>query len=200
MKKNKVDRDSLDQIRLFGMRNVLLEKDLLRLEKDGIDLGRAAIVKESKETDPDPELFELEIRKNAVRMADFYVLYYCIENSIRRLISDTLKEKYGANWWDSKVPSGVKKDVNDLQTSEKDTPMAIRSADPLSYTTFGQLIDIFNANWGDFSETIRSQKSMQAILSQLNKLRGVIAHSCDLSDDDMIRFKLSIRDWQRILS
>jgi hypothetical protein len=180
------------------MQNLLLENDLLRVEKSGVEIGRSQALK--KEEVVDTELFELEILKRARRMADFYILYYSIENTIRRLITETMKEKYGADWWEKKVPSSVKNDVKDLQQRERDSPMTIRSEDPLSYTTFGQLIDIFNANWSDFSDTIRSQKSMQDTLSQLNKLRGVIAHSCDLSDDEMTRFKLAIRDWQRIQS
>jgi hypothetical protein len=190
--------ETLDSLRLFGYQNLTAENDLLRLEQSGIDLGRAQVLK--KEELVDTELFELEIRKRARRMADFYILYYCIENTIRRLISETLTEKHGPNWWDTQVPDNVKHDVEELQRKERESPVTIRSDDPLSYTTFGQLIDIFNKNWADFSDIIRSQKAMQETLSRLNGLRGVIAHSCDLSDDEMLRFKLSIRDWQRIQS
>ena len=78
--------------------------------------------------------------------------------------------------------------------------MSIRSEDPLMYTNFGELIDIFNANWIDFSDTLRSQKAMQQILGQFNQIRNVVAHSADLNEDEITRFKLLIKDWFRIQS
>ncbi|MFH1787919.1 MAG: Swt1 family HEPN domain-containing protein, partial [Candidatus Altiarchaeota archaeon] len=146
----------------------------------------------------DTELFESDIRHRAQKMADFYVVYYCLENTVRRLVSERLEEKYGFNWFDEKVPDGVKNEVKRKQTDERDSTMSLRSEDPLAYTNFGELIDILNANWIDFSDTIRSQKAMQSTLSQFNKIRNIIAHSCDLNDDEILRFKLLIKDWLRI--
>lgn len=191
-----VEKNLLNRIKLFGMDSLTLEKELLKLEKSGIDVGRSKFLKSEEVVDTD--LFESEILAKGRKMADFYVLYYCIENTIRALISDRMTEKHDANWWTQKVPEQVKKDVKDRQEREKDTPMAIRSSDPLTYTTFGELIVILDTNWVDFADTIRSQKAMQKILSELNSLRGVVAHSAELGDDDIDRFKLLIRDWLRI--
>jgi hypothetical protein len=190
------DKEFLNRLKLFGMDNLTLEKDLLKLEKSGINVGRGQFLKSEEVVDTD--LFESEILTRGRKMADFYVLYYAIENTIRELISDRMTEKHGATWWTTKVPENVKKEVKERQEREKDTPMAIRSNDPLSYSTFGELIVILDANWIDFADTIRSQKAMQKILSELNSLRGVVAHSSDLSDDDIDRLKLLIRDWLRI--
>jgi hypothetical protein len=88
--------------------------------------------------------------------------------------------------------------VKDKQDKEKDPVLFIRSDDPLTYTNFGELIDIFNANWDDFADTIRSKKAMQQTLSQFNQIRSVIAHSCELNDDEIARFELLIKDWLRI--
>ena len=76
--------------------------------------------------------------------------------------------------------------------------MSIRSDDPLSYTNFGELIVILDANRNDFSDTMRSQKSMHEVLGQFNKLRNIIAHSCELKEDDITRIELLIKDWFRI--
>jgi len=185
-----------DMLKLFGIQNLMLESDLIRLEKSDIDIGHKVTIKEDKVVDV--ELFEQDILKAAKKMADFYILYYCIENTIRRLISERLREKYGPNWWGSKVSEHLRNEVEKRQTKEKESVMSIRSEDPLTYTTFGELIDIFNQNWDDFSDTIRSQKAMEEVLSNLNKLRRVIAHSCELNDDDIKRFELHIKDWLRI--
>ena len=185
-----------DRLRLFGMRNLMLEADLIALEKRGMEIGHSHTLQQDELVDTD--LFETDIRQAARRMADFYVLYYSLENSIRRLISGRLLEKHGVDWWENRVPAGVKASVAHKQRKEKDTPMSIRSDDPLTYSNFGELIDILNANWADFADTLRSQKAAQQILSQFNLVRNVIAHSVELNDDEILRFQLLIKDWFRI--
>jgi energy-converting hydrogenase A subunit M len=187
-----------DSLKIFGMQNLMLEADLARLARDGIELGHSESLK--KDVVVDTELFEGDIISKAKVMADFYVLYYSLENTIRRLISGRLQEKYGLDWWEDRVPNGVKNGVSEKQRKEKDTPMSIRADDPLCYTNFGELIDILNANWSDFSDTIRSQRAMQQVLTQFNLIRNVIAHSNDLSEDEISRLKLLIKDWFRIQS
>lgn len=178
------------------MKNLLLEKSLERLEKDGIDIGHLSTLKKTELVDT--ELFEQDILKRAKKMADFYILYFSLENSVRKLINDVLTEKYGAKWWNTKVPLGVKENVIKIQKDEKDSAMSIRSDALLDYTNLGELIDIFCMNWSDFSEILRSKKAVQEALTPLNKIRNVIAHSCELNDDEILRFKLSIKDWLRI--
>lgn len=174
----------------------MLEADLIALEKRGIEIGHARTLKRDSLVDVD--LFESDIFQAAKRMADFYVLYFSLENSIRRFIAGRLSEAHGSGWWDLKVPGGVKSSVAEKQKKEKDTPMSIRSDDPLTYTNFGELIDILNANWADFSDTLRSQKAAQQILSQFNLVRNVIAHSVELNEDEILRLQLLLKDWFRI--
>lgn len=185
-------------IKLFGMQNLLLESELKKLEKSGVQIEHTKTIQKAEIVDVD--LFESDILQEARRMADFYVIYYALENSIRRLISERLLEKHGLTWWQDKVPEGVRNEVAKKQKEEMDTIMSIRSEDSLAYTNFGELISIFDANWKDFSDTLRSQKAMQQILAQFNKIRNTVAHSCELNDDEITRFKLSVKDWFRIQS
>src|SRR6058998_1105270 len=115
------------RFQLFVMKTLMLESDLSRLEKDGISIGHSSTLKIAEIVDTD--LFESDIMMGARRMADFYILYYCIENGIRRLIAERLNERYGGDWWQLKVPQGVREDVRKLQEMERDTPMSIRSDD-----------------------------------------------------------------------
>ena len=131
-------------------------------------------------------------------MADFYVIYYSVENSIRRLILERLAEKHGGAGGRRASRRACKTRSKRSRKRNAIIPCLIRSDDPLSYTNFGELIGIFDANWLDFSETLRSQKAMQQILSQFNKIRNVVAHSCELNDDEITRFKLLVKDWFRI--
>ena len=187
-----------DDLKLFGMHNLLLETDLKQLEHSGINIGHAKTIQQAEIVDVD--LFENDILQDARKMADFYALYYSVENSIRRLISERLAEKYGPNWWKDRVPEGVQKEVEKKQKEERETTMSIRSEDPLAYTNFGELIGIFDQNWSEFSDTLRSQKAMQSVLSQFNKVRNLVAHSCSLNEDEITRFKLLVKDWFRIQS
>ena len=101
-----------DQLMLFGMKNLLLEKSLEKIENDGIDIGHASTLK--KDELVDAELFEHEILKKGNKMADFYALYFSLENSVRKLVQDVLTEKHGTDWWETKVPSGVKDAVKKI--------------------------------------------------------------------------------------
>ena len=191
--------DPADQLLIFGIKNIFLENALDELEKQGIEIGHAATRKDQEKT-VDTELFEHDILVTARTMADFYVLYFALENSVRRLLTEVLLEKYPSAWWEKAVPKGVRDEVARKQKDELDSAMSIRSEDPLAYTNFGELIDIFNANWDEFSSFLRSKRAVQDTLSQFNKIRNVIAHSCELNDDEIQRFKLLINDWLRIQS
>jgi hypothetical protein len=185
-----------DKLLVFGMKNILLEGALQDLESKGIETGHPPST--SEEQTVDTEMFEHDILVRARRMADFYVLYFAMENGVRRLLTEVLSEKYGSEWWTKAVPEGVRKSVEQKQKEELETAMSIRSDDPLAYTNFGELIDIFNANWDEFAEVLRSRRAVQDTLSQFNKIRNIIAHSCELNDDEIARFALLIRDWIRI--
>jgi hypothetical protein len=187
-----------DRLKLFGIHNLMLESELQKLEESGVQIEHAKTIQKAEVVDV--ELFENDILQEARKMADFYAIYYALENSIRRLISERLAEKHGPGWWKTHVPGGLQNEVEKKQKEERDTTMSIRSDDPLSYTNFGELISIFDANWIDFSDTLRSQKAMQQILSQFNKIRNVVAHSCALNQDEITRFKLLVKDWFRIQS
>ena len=188
----------LDHIKILGMQNLMLESELIKLEESGIEIEHIRTLKQEEVVDP--ELFERDILQRGRRMADFYVLYFSLENTIRRLISGRLLELHGSNWWQEKIPKGVQDSVTEKQEKEKDTPMSIRSDDRLSYTNFGELIDILNSNWVDFNDTLRSKKRCSKYSHSSIKSEDVITRTVHLNEDEIIRFKLLIKDWFRIQS
>jgi len=185
-----------EQLDLFAMKNIRLEEDLINLEKMGIELGHITTL-ENKEL-IDPELFEFDIRKSAIKTTEHFHLYFCIENTIRRMIKQTMLEKYGPNWWDlAKLPEGVKNNVQDNIKRENDSLMTSRSKDdPLAYTTLGELLQIIQENWEDFADQLKSKKAVSSILFQLNQIRVAVAHSNELSEHDANRLEILIKDWQ----
>lgn len=188
-----------NQIRSFGMSGLQISEDLRALEKDfNIDLGHTPKVAQETVQQYYSQ-FEQDVRKEAAKMAQHYELFYCLEKSIRKLISETLEESEGANWWDTKVKPDIQQYVAELQKGEVDNSITPRSDESIDYTTFGHLSVIITTNWSLFSTIFKSQKAVQKVMYSLNMLRGPIAHCCPLSDDEVDRLDLAVRDWFRMM-
>ena len=80
-----------EQLKIFGMQNLMLESDVAKLESSGIDIGHVRTIRKDEVVDVD--LFDSDILKDARQMADFYVLYYALENSIRRVVRERLRRE-----------------------------------------------------------------------------------------------------------
>lgn len=184
------------RLKLFGINNLLLETELLEIEDKGIDMGHAQFLKIGEVVDI--EAFELDIRKQAKQMTNVYYLVFCLENSIRKLITDRLQEKSGATWWETNVPDSVRKKVAFRQKGEMETAFSERSAEPICYSDFLDLVDIIELNWADFSDSFRSIESVKSTLTTLNMIRRTVAHNSVLDEDEIQRLKLHVKDWIRI--
>lgn len=181
---------------LFGAQVAHVE--LERIERElGIELDHS----HSASADTDEEYypqFDEDLRREAAQMAAQYQVFYCLEKSIRRLITNTLKESAGAAWWDSgKIPPLIHSEVARRMQREVDSAVTVRSASPLDFTTFGELGEIIKANWGLFGGVLNSPRAVERVLNNLNVLRGPIAHCSPLADDEVLRLELSLRDWFR---
>lgn len=191
--------NDLDRIQLFQMRNMLLENSLDEFEEEySLDLGRNR--NESMDQDPDyyPQ-FEQDLRAEAKIMSTHYEAFYCLERSIRRLITEKMIDFYGANWWESKVKQDIRLNVESNIMREIDAGITPRSESPIDYTTFGELGDIVRKNWEAFDDLFNSQKAFNRIMTNLNILRGCIAHSCPLHKSEALRLSLTIEDWFRLM-
>jgi len=189
--------DNENVIKLFGITNQFTEFDLDRVEKEyQIDLGRKKS-KAEKDNIYYPQ-FELAVRKEAKNMAKHYEIFYCLEKSIRDLISTTL-ETTGENWWDNKVPQTVKDEVKKRIQREKDSGVTVRSDEPIDFTTFGELGEIIKSNWTIFQTIFNSIKAVENVMRQLNTLRGPIAHCSKLAEDEELRLQITVRAWFRLM-
>ena len=189
-----------ERLKLFAMSVQLLENELGRVEKNlSIDLGRAHQSILQQDALYYPQIDE-EIRRTASKMARHYEVFYSLEKSIRNLISETLEASNGENWWDSgRIPAIVKKNAEDLRKKEIDTGTTPRSSEPIDYTTFGELGEIIKTNWDVFGSIFSSPKAVERVMANLNTLRGPIAHCSVLADDEILRLRLSVRDWFRLM-
>jgi len=187
-----------ERIKLFEMSIQMAERELDFVEKASkTSLGREPEF-DDKDQDYYPQ-FSASIRQEAASMARHYEIFYCLERSIRDLVGDMLFAKEGATWWENAVPESVKSNVQKNMDRERDSAMTMRSAEKLDYTTFGELGDIVRANWSTFSDTFNSEKAFSRVMGNLNLLRGPIAHCSALAEDEVVRLRLTLRDWFRLM-
>ena len=72
-----------------------------------------------------------------------------------------------------------------------------RGQGQLDFSTFGELGQIITSNWDVFGALFKSEKAVTRIMTNLNTLRGPIAHCTLLAEDEVVRLRLSVRDWFR---
>lgn len=189
----------MNNIKLFALNNLSIEAAIRKVEKEkGVDLGHrpqpTAIIDETYF----PQ-FEAAIREEAAEMSAHYRVFYCLENSIRSLVADLMKERHGSNWWNTHVPELVRNHVEKTRNKERDSGISARSSDALDYTTFGELGEIIKSNWPTFQDVFQNIKALEKVIATLNALRGPIAHCKPLAEDEVIRLHISVRDWFRAM-
>jgi len=189
-----------DRIELFMLKCPVIEGELRR---QLIEHNRGATLVKISDIDTGLDQyikqFDLSIRNNASKMAQYYEIFYMLENDIRQLIADTLEAAHGPNWWDLRVPQGPKDEAKKNREREEQAGVTARSEDEIDYITFGQLQEIIRSNWDDFAGIMSNQSAVIRVLSGLNMLRGTIAHCGTLAEDEVERLKLAIKDWFRVL-
>ena len=195
------NKDALDRLKSFGMTNQMITEDLHRIGSEySIDLGHAPVESKAVENIYYPQ-FDAAVRSEAALMSRHYEMFYCLEKSIRELVSEAIEAaEKTSEWWSStRVPPNIKTEVSSRMQKEVDSGMTRRSSDELDYTTFGELSQIISNNWDLFGEIFSSKKAVEKVMSSLNSLRGPIAHCSPLAEDEVLRLQLTVRDWFRLM-
>ncbi|EOU9533746.1 hypothetical protein G9X53_10515 [Cronobacter dublinensis] len=189
-----------DKIKVFAFSNKIAERELDRLEYEmKINLGRGDNFVDDIDEDYYPQ-FSHDVRVKAKEMSIHYELFYCLEVSIRGLIKEKLASELGSDWWNGEnIPEHIKKNVRDNMQREVDSAFTPRSDDELDYTTFGELGEIVRKNWKHFADLFNSEKAFNRVMNSLNLLRGPIAHCSPLAEDEIVRLKLTLKDWFRLM-
>lgn len=191
-----------EKIKVFAISNQMAESALNRVEESfRVDLGRNLDVNEDKDKDDEyyPQ-FDHAIRAQARDMAVHYELFYCLEVSIRALVREKLRAELGEEWWDkADIPDGVRKNAKDNIQRDVDSGFTQRSDHEIDYTTFGELAEIVRKNWKHFADIFNSEKAFNRVMHSLNLLRGPIAHCSPLAEDEVVRLRLTLKDWFRLM-
>lgn len=193
-----------DQIKAFGMTNMLIESDLDKIEATH-SLKLRIIERADNDTTEEikrayfPQ-FEEILRTEAEQMSRSYELFYCLEKTIRKQISDLLESTNGPDWWNDKViPQIIHQEVRKRILRERESGITPRSSNELDYTNFGELGEIIKSNWSVFSSIFNNIKAVEKIMFNLNTLRNPIAHCSMLAEDETFRLELSVKDWFRLI-
>ncbi|KAA6406022.1 hypothetical protein DPQ22_01765 [Candidatus Tokpelaia sp.] len=189
-------------IRAFGMSGLQIVSEMSRIENEyGVRLG--VLKKEEKNRKlSEYEQFEPDMRREAARMSEIYEVFHCLENSIRRLVRETMAEAHGADWWDSERvdKKRIHEPVEVRRKKELDNGVTLRSDELIDYTTFGELAQLITDNWDIFAPIFSSKTAVSKITNQLNLLRGPIAH-CNVTDEmEQERLNLAVKSWFKLMS
>ena len=192
--------DAEEKIMLFGLSLPSLERQLDKLEIAlRVDFQRVESNEVGEKDEQYYPQFDQALRQEAADMSRQYELFYCLEKSIRKLVAEALETQYGENWWDTKVPQAIRENAKANIQKEIDSGVTSRSELEIDFTTFGELGEIVRNNWDSFDAIFSSQKAFTKIMTNLNMLRGPIAHCCPLAEDEILRLKLTLRDWFRLM-
>lgn len=142
----------------------------------------------------------LDLRRQAARMAEYYRIFYMLENYIRDFVNTVMAEAVGEEWWDTDVPDNIKDAARRSRERELHSGVTPRSDENIQYITFGELMGIMSANWSHFAGIFPSPKGLENVMGRLNTLRGPIMHCGELAEDEVLRLKLSVRDWFNLSS
>lgn len=143
--------------------------------------------------------FDKKIREEAVTMSNHYEILYCLEKTMRNIVIEVMGDKYGFEWWNKSVSNEIKKKVDYNRQNESNTGHTQLSENEIDYTTFGDLRQIIEFNWDYFSNMFKNKFAFRRIMFTLNQLRGTVAHSNYLTEDEVTRLNLTVKDWFRLI-
>lgn len=185
-----------DTLKQFVFNGLLLNDSFERLEKEGITVRspkQEVQINRIEESD-----FSLRIVFDAKRMSSIYIVFFCLENAVRELITDRLAERHGIDWWENCVSRKIKESVSKLKIKEeKNRYHTQRSTSLIGYTMFGNLAQIIINNWDDFSDLFPTQAWITSRFTDLEMSRNIIMHTGVLPEIEIERIESIARDWLR---
>ena len=142
------------------------------------------------------DLMDDEYVNAAKLMATVYTAIAAFENMVRKFVEKILIEKKGENWWEESVSEKIRQRAESRKGQEDRIRWHTQRGDSLiNYTEFGDLASIINNNIELFSDHIISVEWAKNIISTIERSRNVIMHSGELSNRDIERIGVNIRDW-----
>ena len=143
------------------------------------------------------DLIDDEFVKKARKMSAVYVAITAFENSVREFIEKKLLEERGEGWWQTMSGKIQGKATDRMKDEEGIRWLSPRGKSPIYHLDFGDLVTIMglDSNWPLFEIHINDLNWARTIFSTLERSRNIIMHGGELSDGDVARIGIYIRDW-----
>lgn len=138
------------------------------------------------------------VRSGSLVMQRSYRLLFVLENLVRELVREVLEEIDKDEWFEKRASREMKKKVEDRKSAEaKNNWHAGRNAHPIYYLDFGDLALLIQSHWENFKGLLPTQSWAVSRLNDAERSRNVIAHTNLLSDEEVVRLEMHVRDWVR---
>jgi len=178
---DKIQSDNREE--LWGQMNYLVNKGLV----DWIPYSggfSAQLTVDGAETFESYETHDYQIMTTAYRT------FFLLENHIRKFIEKKLTGKYGTNWWEKGVSSGLRKKVDERKQDESKFPWTVSSSkNNLEYLSFPDLTKILINQWEVFKDFLKDQSQIELRLKELDEIRNSIGHSRTLTNESITRLE-----------
>lgn len=191
--------DARKDVRDFMFRGLMFEAEAGVFQAAGIQIGASSTADAESLMMEALAPFSIPTRNRALEMARLYAVLFCFENEVRNLVSETLLEKEGGEWW-AAVPPKVKKLAESRQsTAAKDSWLEGDKSSLITFVEFGDLAAIMIEKWAYFEAIIPSQHWLKTRMDELEKVRNFIAHNRMLLPSEFQRIYMYIADWNRVI-
>lgn len=191
---------ALHELEAFLFRVVTANAEVERMESSGHLLARldAHAVTADKGALGN---FGIAAQTQARRMGEVYELLYCLENSVRELVQNTLVEYYGAeDWWTKGVTDPMRKGAEKRKADDlKARWHGPRGDSLINYLDFPQYGEIIVHQWALFEDLLGDSDWVVSYFSEMNRSRRALAHTGTLGESDVERMDLRVRDWLRVV-
>lgn len=180
----------------FMFRGLLAKHSVRDMEATG--LLRTPVGKAQEQTDVDLLApVSDSVREGSLYMQRSYRLLFVLENVVREFVSDVLGEADTPDdWFEKRANQAMKKKVADRQATEARNQWHTgRNKHPLYYLDFGDLSLLMKNHWALFDDLLPGQTWAISRLEDAERSRNVIAHTNVLSDEEVVRLEMYVRDW-----
>lgn len=138
------------------------------------------------------------VRSGSLVMQRSYRLLFVLENLVREFVREVLEEIDKDDWFEKRASRDMKKKVEDRKSAEsKNNWHTGRNAHPIYYLDFGDLALLIQSHWENFKGLLPTQSWAVSRLNDAERSRNVIAHTNLLSDEEVVRLEMHVRDWVR---
>jgi Swt1-like HEPN len=143
------------------------------------------------------EFLDADLLAEAQRMSVVYAAIHAFENAVRQLVTKAMAEAHGETWW-TQVPERIRRTSKTrMEEDAKFRWHGARGATETNYCDFSDLSSIIVVNWAVFDDLLGNMEWAKATLNALEKSRNIVMHGGSLSNEDVERIGMNIRDWIR---